>query len=162
MSQNRKPMAESKKNPDLETKEVQQLKKASLFKVIDIPDLRNRIINRYLDLDKNSKTLADLSNSCHRLYSFYQPALSQRHQQLQQLLLQAVVDDDRKKVEEILDANPKLLLMIPDANMVIGSKYTWQKFYAENALTMAVKRNQPEMKFRQNPSYILWYRRSQQ
>lgn len=56
--------------------------------------------------------------------------------------LQAVVDDDRKKVSALLDKCPELLVVTPDENLVIESKLTWQKFYAEKALNMAAKRKQ--------------------
>jgi hypothetical protein len=53
------------------------------------------------------------------------------------ILLQAVVDDKQKLVEEILKQNPNLLLKEPDKNCVIESQYTWQKIYAEKILIMA-------------------------
>lgn len=60
--------------------------------------------------------------------------------------LQAVIDDDRNTVMEILDSNPELLLIndLPE-NLVIESKLTFQKFYAENPLKLAVKRKQIRM-----------------
>ena len=64
------------------------------------------------------------------------------------VFLQAVVDDDREKVKALLEEYPQLLLVKPGENypnLVIESKLTWQQFYAEDALTMAVKRKQIKM-----------------
>ena len=60
-------------------------------------------------------------------------------------LLHAVVNDDRKTVREMLDLNPELLLLSPHENCVIENQHTWQKFYAEDALAMAVKLRQRKM-----------------
>lgn len=60
-------------------------------------------------------------------------------------LLRAVVNDDRNTVEVMLNLNPELLLLSPHQNCVIESQYTWQKFCAEDALTMAVKLKQIKM-----------------
>lgn len=68
-----------------------------------------------------------------------------RSEKLMPDFLQAVMDDDQKKVREILDDNPELLLTKPSQNLVIESKFTWQKFYAEPALDIAVKRKQIKM-----------------
>jgi len=61
------------------------------------------------------------------------------------IFLQAVIDDDTETVKKCLDAEPDLISGQPDKNLVIESKLTWQKFYAEAALTMAVKRKQIKM-----------------
>ncbi len=61
------------------------------------------------------------------------------------IFLQAVMDDDIETVKKCLDAEPDLISGLPDKNLVIESKLTWQKFYAETALTMAVKRKQIKM-----------------
>ncbi len=61
------------------------------------------------------------------------------------IFLQAVMDDDIETVKKCLDAEPDLISGQPDKNLVIESKLTWQKFYAESALTMAVKRKQIKM-----------------
>ncbi len=61
------------------------------------------------------------------------------------IFLQAVIDDDVETVKKCLDAEPDLISGQPDKNLVIESKLTWQKFYAETALTMAVKRKQIKM-----------------
>jgi len=96
------------------------------------------LIHSYLE----NQDRASLSRSCFDLYSIYQPDLTK--QRLQQLL-QAVIDDKREQVKQILDENPRLLLEEPHQTLVIESQYTWQKFYAENALAMAAKRKQIEM-----------------
>lgn len=59
--------------------------------------------------------------------------------------LQAVVDDERATVAAMLYTNPDLAFIDPPPNLIIESKWTWQKFYAENALQMAVKRQQIDM-----------------
>jgi hypothetical protein len=61
------------------------------------------------------------------------------------IFLQAVIDDDVEMVKKCLDAEPELLLIEPDKNFMIESNLTWQRFYAENALMMAVKRKQIKM-----------------
>ncbi len=61
------------------------------------------------------------------------------------IFLQAVMDNDGETVKKCLAAEPELILGQPDKNLVIESKLTWQKFYAEAALTMAVKRKQIKM-----------------
>lgn len=65
--------------------------------------------------------------------------------EMYQPLLQAVVDDDLKKVTALLDRNPALLLVDPPNDLVIESKKTWQKFYAKKPLMMATARKQLEM-----------------
>lgn len=64
--------------------------------------------------------------------------------------LQAVVDGDIDAVHSILNTSAKLKFLIeePQKNHVIESKLTWQKFFAENALIMAMKRNQIGMRNR--------------
>lgn len=62
-----------------------------------------------------------------------------------QRFLQAVINDDRETVAAMLDKMPQLLLVTPDPGLVIESQHTWQKFYAEPALTMACKLKQIKM-----------------
>ncbi len=59
--------------------------------------------------------------------------------------LHAIADDDRKTVKEMLDVNPELIVIEPPKRLEIESKLTWNKFYAEKAFTMAIKRKQLEM-----------------
>jgi len=70
--------------------------------------------------------------------------------------LSAVIDDDRKMVQGILNKNPELLFIDPPANLVIESQHTWNKFYAESALNMAAKRKQIEMIKIMMPYSGLW------
>ncbi len=63
---------------------------------------------------------------------------------LQRPLMQAVIDDHRDQVRDILDAYPDLLLLGPLIKPV-ESHYTWQKFYVESPLKIALIRNQVEM-----------------
>ncbi len=65
--------------------------------------------------------------------------------QVTQAFLQAVINDDRKTVKEMLDKMPQLLLVTPNPSLVIETQHTWQKFYAEPALTMACKLKQINM-----------------
>ena len=60
-------------------------------------------------------------------------------------LLHAVVDGSIERIKELLDDCPQLISVKPDKNLVIESKLTWQKFYAENPLLMAAKRKQLEV-----------------
>lgn len=62
-----------------------------------------------------------------------------------QVLLQAVTDDNRQKVIKILNSKLSILSEPPKPNQIIQSKFTWQKFYAEDPLMMAVKRKQIEI-----------------
>lgn len=71
--------------------------------------------------------------------------LEQNIQKLMPEFLQAVVDENEEEVKELLAAFPKLLILEPPKDLVIESKLTWQKFYAEKALTMAAKRKQFKM-----------------
>lgn len=59
--------------------------------------------------------------------------------------LLAVIDNDREQVKALLEDCPQLLLVKPDKNLVIESKRTWEKLYAEEALKMAAKRKQIKM-----------------
>lgn len=60
--------------------------------------------------------------------------------------LQAVIDDERETVAEMLDNNPELLIMpLPENPPVVESRFTHQRFYAQPALHMAVKRGQIKM-----------------
>src|SRR5689334_13374719 len=61
------------------------------------------------------------------------------------IFLQAVIDDDAEMVKKCLEINPEVFLGEPNKNLIIESQLTWQKFYAENALMMAVKRKQIKM-----------------
>lgn len=100
----------------------------------DIPQLLAR---RYLSLQDASR----LSQSCQLLWRQVKPELDIKQVQV---FMQAVIDDDRDTVRVLLELNPALLLAEPN-EMVIESQLTWQRFYAENALAMAVKRKQIEM-----------------
>lgn len=100
----------------------------------DIPQL---LVRRYLSLQDASR----LSQSCQLLWRQVKPELDIKQVQV---FMQAVIDDDRDTVRVLLELNPALLLAEPN-EMVIESQLTWQRFYAETALAMAVKRKQIEM-----------------
>ena len=63
------------------------------------------------------------------------------------LFLQAVIDDDRNIVAELLDKNPELLLVKAKKGVAIQSQHTWLTIDAEDedALSIAVKRKQIKM-----------------
>ncbi len=61
------------------------------------------------------------------------------------MLLQAVVDDNQEQVQNILNLCPELLLKIPEKKLTIESQYTWQTFYPEYVLYIAIMRDQLEM-----------------
>ncbi len=69
------------------------------------------------------------------------------HAKLMPIFLQAVIDDNRKKVAELLTKNPELLLIRAQKGCDIQSPYTWVTFDVENedALSIAAKRKQIKM-----------------
>lgn len=69
------------------------------------------------------------------------------HKRILPIFLQAVIDDDRKKVAELLDKNPELLLVKSPKGIEIQSQCTWLKINAESedALSIAAKRKQIKM-----------------
>src|SRR3990167_1072656 len=76
-----------------------------------------------------------LSNTGNYFHRMFKEELTNR---AMRTLYQAVIDDDRETVKRILVARPNLLL-------VVESKLTWQKFYAEKPAIMAAKRKQIKM-----------------
>ena len=84
-------------------------------------------------------TLSRTGNYFHRMFK---EELTKR---AMRTLYQAVIDDDRETVKRILVARPNLLLVEPPTGLVIESKLTWQKFYAEKPAIMAAKRKQIKM-----------------
>jgi hypothetical protein len=79
-----------------------------------------------------------LSRECANFHALFQIDLDKL------ALLRAVVDDKKEIVKKILDTRPELLLEEP-RNLVIESKFTWQKFCAKKALKMALMRHQVGM-----------------
>jgi hypothetical protein len=69
------------------------------------------------------------------------------HARLMPIFLQAEIDDHRKKVAELLDKNPELLLVKAQKGIEIQSQYTWVTLDVENedALSIAAKRKQIKM-----------------
>ncbi|HAT8808321.1 TPA: hypothetical protein ACSH5C_000433 [Legionella pneumophila] len=69
------------------------------------------------------------------------------HTRLMPVFLQAVIDDNRKKIAELLEKNPELLLVKALKGMEIQSQHTWLIIDAENedALSIAAKRKQIKM-----------------
>lgn len=61
------------------------------------------------------------------------------------LLAQHVIDDDKVKVQRLLIKDPTLLLHKPKTILIASSRFTWQKFYVEDVLTMTTKRGQTKM-----------------
>ena len=100
-------------------------------------DVVQLLTRRYLSIEGAGR----LSQSCQLLWRQVKPELDIKQVQV---FMQAVIDDDRNTVRVLLELNPALILAEPN-EMVIESQLTWQRFYAENALAMAVKRKQIEM-----------------
>jgi hypothetical protein len=69
------------------------------------------------------------------------------HKIYAEILPQAVIDDNRETVREILNSNPELLLIPLPKNCIIESQHTWQRFdlSGETLLSIAAKRHQLEM-----------------
>jgi hypothetical protein len=88
--------------------------------------------------------MRNLSETCTQFYKFFKPELNQR---ALPKLAQAVIDDDRVTVRNMLNANPELLLIPLPKNFTIESQYTWQRFdlSGETLLSIAAKRHQLEM-----------------
>lgn len=84
-------------------------------------------------------TLSRTGNHFHRMFK---KELTKR---AMRTLYQGIIDDDRETVKRILVARPDLLLVEPPKGLVIESKLTWQKFYAEKPAIMAAKRKQIKM-----------------
>lgn len=88
------------------------------------------------------KDTASLARTCQQLWKPLQPLLNTKKFQI---FLQAVIDDDLPMVAKMLKTMPDLAKALPPKGMTIQSKYTWQQFVAEDALSMAVKRKQYDM-----------------
>ncbi len=86
--------------------------------------------------------MGTLSNVNKHFYGMFKEDLTQR---ACRILYQAFIDDYRDTVKRILDSRPDLLLIEPPSNLVVESKLTWQKFYAEKPAIMAAKLKQIEM-----------------
>jgi hypothetical protein len=82
--------------------------------------------------------LSEISTS---MYAIFQPLLENKK------LAQAVIDDNRERVNGMLKAKPELLLTLLPNNFTIVSQHTWQRFdlSEETLLSIAVKRHQLEM-----------------
>jgi hypothetical protein len=92
--------------------------------------------------DEDAGHLAEACKTFHRQTA---PARQAKFKKPMQKFLHAVINDDRTAVKNLLDRYPKLVLAIPPSDLAIESQFTWQKFYAEDALTMAVKLKQIKM-----------------
>ncbi len=92
----------------------------------------------------NDADLSSLSKTC-RTFSFF--TQSERPKRALTSLIAAVIDDKREKVAKILKLHPEFLLKTPHRAHLryIESQYTWQKFYVESPLKIALIRNQVEM-----------------
>lgn len=113
--------------------------------VTDCPkleDLAFKALIKRGSLFKDEDKLSDITASQPRRIA---SVLEQHLTKLMPEFLQAVVDENEEKIKELLDVHPELLLCEPSNALVIESKLTWQKFYAENALKMAAKRKQFKM-----------------
>jgi hypothetical protein len=104
--------------------------------------LNTDVVQLIADRHLTAKDTLSLALSCQQLWHPLQTVLDKKRQQK---FLQAVLDDDRMMVKKLLGRYPQLLHAVPPKNMVLESRCTWQKFIAEDALSMAVKRKQIEM-----------------
>jgi hypothetical protein len=106
--------------------------------------LHGDVVRKIADIlpDEDAGHLAEACKTFHRQTA---PARQAKFKKRMQEFLHAVINDDRTAVKNLLDRYPKLLLAIPPSDLVIESQCTWQKFYAEDALTMAVKLKQIKM-----------------
>lgn len=89
----------------------------------------------------SDKNLAQFSQSC---LGFYKMTKEELRLRKFQKFLQAVLDNDKKTVINLLERDLNLLLVKPE-NLIVESKKTWQRFYAEYAWQMALKRKQARM-----------------
>ena len=100
------------------------------------------VVQLIADRHLTAKETLRLALSCQQLWHPLHTVLDKKRQQR---FLLAVLDDDRMMVKKLLVRYPQLLHAVPPKNMVIESQCTWQKFIAEDALSMAVKRKQIKM-----------------
>jgi len=118
----------------LENIETNGLNLTELPKNIIVDAMNNALTN-----DSYTKFVRSLSRVNKKFHAFFREDLAE------QQLCQAVIDDNRKMVKQILDSRPDLLLKTPPKNFMIESKLTWQRLIAEKPAVMAAKRNQLEM-----------------
>jgi hypothetical protein len=105
-----------------------------------IGDVFVAIVNNSFSDNQTTTFMGTLSNTHPAFYEIFKKPLDQRLFTALTALYQAVIDDDQDKVKTVLDLHPKLLLHPIPQDFTIESKLTWQKFYVEDALMMAVKR----------------------
>lgn len=104
-----------------------------------LPTDVSEIISQYCD----TKSLSILTNCVSKkINTLFRPSFGDR---IYPMLLQAVMDDNQEQVQNILNLCPELLLKIPEKKLTIESQYTWQTFYPEYLLYMAIMRDQLEM-----------------
>lgn len=92
-----------------------------------------------ISVNQTNGILGTLSNTCKHFHFLFKEDLVKRK------LFQAVIDDDCETVKRILGSRLDLLLIDPPKNLLVESKWTWQKFYAEKIAMMAAKRRQINM-----------------
>lgn len=111
--------------------------------IVDLPStIFTNTIPSVVPDEELTPIMSALSSSNKYFYHLFQPDLTQR---AIERLSQAVIDDDRQTVKRILDSKPELLLQQPPSHLVIESKLTWQKFYAEKPMFMAAVLRQINM-----------------
>jgi hypothetical protein len=126
-------------SPDVKKAPIRSDAKQSTLLKEEAKDVHKNIMP-YLD----PKMLSRISQNCRALHSIYQPNLNEVRLKK---LFQAIIDDEIKEVNKLLDAYPYLVLEKPNKTMVIESQHTWQKFdlINETTLSIATKRRQIEM-----------------
>lgn len=109
-------------------------------KITDLPkDIFTNAIAEVASEKEVDSILRALSRSNKHFYRIFQETLFQK---VTRAFLEAVIDDDCSTLKRIMDAKPDLLLSEPPCDVVIESKLTWQRFYAEKPAIMAAKRKQ--------------------
>jgi len=111
-----------------------------------IADVPNEIFNKAMldagvSYQNTTTVMSGLSQTCKPLNLFFEQPLANR---MLVTLCQAVLDDHREQARKIINTNPNLLC-IPLPNVIIESKFTFQRFYDVSPLMIAVKRRQIEM-----------------
>lgn len=94
--------------------------------------------------NQTNAIMGKFSSSCRRLHTLFSKELSEKKLKALKELSLAVIDENVETIQRILGAFPALLLTEPE-KLEIESQCTWQRFHAENPLTMAVKRKQLNM-----------------
>lgn len=100
------------------------------------------MLNSGIPVKQTTAFMGALSNTNKRFYGMFYTSITDS---AIITLYQAVIDGNQKQVKRILDSRLDLLLLPVKPDLIIESKLTWQRFFAEDFLMMAVKRKQVNM-----------------